>query len=291
MTARRRREPKPAVAKAGEQAHEQAHEKNEPPPTDGGKGRAHRARTGQSGRPDSNRRRPAWEAPTVDPFATDGKNSNDLAQENLPAAADLVHDGGEFLVQSGPNLSSRKKDGKSQKRFADQSKENLAIARAASRVAHDATDAASIAQIVQGVIAALSRKPGQRKSGRAISVPKRIAQLLNTYAPSLSASARADLRARCAIRAEELGLTSELQQISKSATLAEAAMHLGLTARQLARRLADPEYRRDLGWPRPLGGDVIFARPVLDARTAAAYLGSCPSHEPWPKKSWPEGWR
>ncbi|HEY5087292.1 MAG TPA: hypothetical protein VII66_08060 [Gemmatimonadaceae bacterium] len=287
MATRRRRGEK----QVGEQAHEQAHEKKQPPQTDGGNGRAHRDETEQSGRPGSNRRRPAWEAPTVDPFATDGKNSKDLAQENLPAAADLVHDGGEFLVQSGPNLPSQEKAKKFRKPFADQSKENLAIAQAAKRLALNSNDAAAIAALVQGVIAALSRKPGQRKSGRAISVPKRIAQLLNTYAPALSTSARADLRARCAIRAEELGLPSELQQVSKSATLADAAMHLGLTARQLARRLADPEYRRDLGWPRPLGGDVIFARAVLDPRSAAEYLSSCPAREPWPQKSWPEGWR
>jgi hypothetical protein len=205
--------------------------------------------------------------------------------------AGLVHDGGEFLVQSGPKLSTEKKTKKSRKPFAAQSRENLTITRAAERLARDPDHAASITQLIQGVVAALSRKPGQRKSGRAISVPKRIAQLLNTYAPDLSRSLRADLRARCAIRAEELGLRSELQQVSKSATLAEAAMYLGLTARQLGRRLADPEYRRPLGWPRPLGGDVIFARAVLDPRTAAEYLRSCPARDPWPKSSWPEGWR
>jgi hypothetical protein len=245
----------------------------------------------QSGRPDSNRRRPAWEAPPVSPLDTDGKSSNDLEQENLPVAPNLVHGGGEFLVQSGPTLPPVKKSPKPRAAFADQSKQNMVIARAAERLARDPNDAASISQLIQGVIAALSRKPGQRKSGRAISVPKRIAQLLNTYAPGLSDSARADLRARCAIRAEELGLQSELQLLSKSATLAEAGMHLGLTARQLARRLADPEYRRALGWPRPLGGDVIFARAVLDPRTAGEYVRSCPAREPWPKSSWPEGWR
>ena len=244
-----------------------------------------------SGRPNSNRRRPAWEAPPIQPMDSDGKSSNELAQENLPVLPSLVHDGGEFLVQSGPGLPSKKKSKKSQKPFADQSKENMGIARAAERLARDPNDAASTSRLIQGVIAALSKKPGQRKSGRAISVPKRIAQLLNTYASGLGDSVRADLRARCAVRAEELGLQSELQQVSKSATLAEAAMHLGLTARQLARRLAEPEYRRDLGWPRPLGGDVIFARAVLDPRTAAAYLATCPAREPWPKSSWPEGWR
>jgi hypothetical protein len=216
---------------------------------------------------------------------------NSVGNESHLKSTSLVHDGGESLVQSGRDLSSEKKPKKSRKPFAGQSKENLAIARAAERLARDPDDATPIAQLIQGVVAALSRKPGQRKSGRAISVPKRIAALLNTYAPELSDALRADLRARCEIRAEELGLPSELQRVSQSATMAEAAFHLGLAARQLARRLANPEYRRDLGWPRPLGGDVIFARAVLDPRTAAAYLCSCPAHEPWPKKSWPEGWR
>ena len=216
---------------------------------------------------------------------------SDLRDERDTKTPVQVQAGSTSQVQTGPEDPLEDKPSRRSAKFTRSSSANLPIRRAVQRLALEPNDASAIAQLIQAIVAALSKSPGPRRPGRSISVSKRIAALLNTYASGLSDSIRADLRARCEIKAEELGLPAELQRVSHSATMAEAALHLGLTARQLARRLADPKYRRDLGWPRPLGGDVIFARQVLDPRTAAAYLSSCPAHEPWPKKSWPEGWR
>ena len=223
--------------------------------------------------------------------SSSGSVDNDLRDEREEETPVQVQEGSTSQVQSGPGDPVEVEPARRSPDFASRASANLPIRRAAQRLARGPNDASAIAQLIQAIVAALSKTPGPRRPGRAISVSKRIAALLNTYASGLSDSIRADVRARCEIKAEELGLPAELQRVSHSATMAEAALHLGLTARQLARRLADPKYRRDLGWPRPLGGDVIFARAVLDPRTAADYLASCPAREPWPKKSWPEGWR
>jgi hypothetical protein len=223
--------------------------------------------------------------------SSNSSGSSDVRDERDAESPVQVQTGCTSQVQSGPGDSLADERSRRSTHFSPNTSANLPIRRAAQRLARAPNDASAVAQLIQAIVAALSKSPGPRRPGRSISISKRIAALLNTYASGLSDSIRADLRARCEIKAEELGLPAELQRVSHSATMAEAALHLGLTARQLARRLADPQYRRDLGWPRPLGGDVIFARQVLDPRTAAAYLNSCPAHEPWPKKSWPEGWR
>ena len=223
--------------------------------------------------------------------SSSSSSSSDLRDEGDTKTPVPVQAGSTSQVQTGPEDPLQDEPSRPSTHFAPRASANLPIRRAAQRLAHEPNNASAIAYLVQAIVVALSKSPGPRRPGRAISVSKRIAALLNIYASGLSASIRADLRARCEIKADELGLPAELQRVSHSATMADAALHLGLTARQLAQRLADPKYRRDLGWPRPLGGDVIFARQVLDPRTAAAYLSSCPAHEPWPKQSWPEGWR
>ena len=62
--------------------------------------------------------------------------------------------------------------------------------------------------------------------------------------------------------------------------LGEAARRLGLSAKTLAERLRDPQYRRLYGWPWWDGHQWFFSPAALDPAERAKHLADLPEAEP-----------
>jgi hypothetical protein len=130
-----------------------------------------------------------------------------------------------------------------------------------------------------------------RRRNRASGLSRRLGAILRTHTRLLEVETVARIRERCRERFHEIEATRKTDVIGSTVTEQQAALRLGLTLSDLHFVLRDPLARRELGWPRPIGRRVIFNCAALDPSTAREFLESMPHDEPWPQRSWPEGWR
>jgi hypothetical protein len=130
-----------------------------------------------------------------------------------------------------------------------------------------------------------------RRRNRESALGRRLGAVLRTHTRSLDVETVARIRERCRERFNEIEAVRKADSVGSTMTERQAALRLGLTVADLHFVLRDPLARRELGWPRPIGRRVLFSSAAFDPSTARAFLESMPNDEPWPKRSWPEGWR
>ena len=63
----------------------------------------------------------------------------------------------------------------------------------------------------------------------------------------------------------------------------QAALGHDIGVLELLSLVREPNIRRALGWPRPLGVRVFFAREALNPSTSVSFLALQPEGEPWPR--------
>jgi hypothetical protein len=144
--------------------------------------------------------------------------------------------------------------------------------------------------LVRGIVAAISNDPTSKRRRR-VSLGRRAGALLRTYCAELPPDVRTKLRVACKAQLKTLEAQLRDQQRPVYENERFAALMLGVTVADLKEMVRDPETRRRLGYPRPLGDHLFFLRVALDASTAAEYFEQLPSSEPWPRDSWPKDWR
>ena len=168
---------------------------------------------------------------------------------------------------------------------------NDAIRQTALALQQNNLDPHGLDQLVDAVCTALERGPSRRRKIGSKGLGKRSGALLRTYAPQLDAELAAKIRERCRERFTEILGRLDTGTRHPMVPQHQAALTLGIGVADLRDLIKNPDVRRSLGWPRPIGGHVLFAQAALDPATAESHLKSIPETEPWPRHSWPEGWR
>jgi hypothetical protein len=194
-------------------------------------------------------------------------------------------------VSNRPKQAQERNRGKKNQNLGQLPKKHDTIRVAAKAVHSDPINPKYLETLVAAISAALESDYKNSKSKRGGTSKLRTAALLRTYAPQLDDAIANVVRDRCAEHFGAIDARVEKRFRSEFVLEREAALLLGLTVSDLLMMLRSPQTRYALGWPRPIGGRVTFARAVLKPETAADFLGSTPSEEPWPRSSWPEGWR
>jgi hypothetical protein len=181
-------------------------------------------------------------------------------------------------------VNSPRKPGIVAKRHPEIRKAGLALQRRPER-------ADAISNLVSAVVDALRHDVRPRRRGREICLSKRVGALLRAYCaelpPKLVLRVRALANAQLAPLAEQIKSSIEAAYVSERV----AAPRLGVTVPDLREMCADRETRRLLGWPRPIAGRILFRSAALDPNEAGAFLAALSQSEPWPRQSWPKGWR
>jgi len=168
---------------------------------------------------------------------------------------------------------------------------NHEISAAVETLRREPGNAMHVSALVDAICAALERGPSRRIRITSKGLGKSSAALVRTYAPRLDKKLAEQVRELCRERFTEI-LGRRSADASRSIiTEHQAAIALGVGVADLRRMMRDPNVRRALGWPRPLGGHVLFAQAVFDPSLADAYLKKLPDAEPWPRNAWPEDWR
>jgi hypothetical protein len=144
--------------------------------------------------------------------------------------------------------------------------------------------------LVRGLVAAISNNPSSKRRRR-VSLGRRVGALLRTYCAELPPDVRKNLRLACKVQLKTLEAQLRDQQQPIYVNERFAALMLGVTVADLKEMVRDPETRRRLGYPRPLGDRLFFLRAALDANTAAEFFEQLPEFEPWPRDTWPKDWR
>jgi nucleoside-diphosphate-sugar epimerase len=168
---------------------------------------------------------------------------------------------------------------------------NHEISAAVETLRREPRNAMHVRSLVAAICAALERGPSRRVRISSKGLGKSSAALLRTYAPRLNKEVAEKVRELCRERFPEIlgrrGVDASRSIVAEH----QAAIALGVGVGDLHRMMRDPKVRRALGWPRPLGGHVLFAQAVFDPSLADAYLKKLPDAEPWPRDTWPEDWR
>jgi hypothetical protein len=168
---------------------------------------------------------------------------------------------------------------------------NQELADAVETLERDPNNAIHVRTLVKVMCAALERGPSRRISISSKGLGKSSAALLRTYAPRLKRELAEQVRTLCRERFPAILRRRGAAASRSIVTEPQAAIALGVGVADLRSMMRDPKVRRAPGWPRPLGGHVLFAPAVLDPSLAGAYLKKLPAVEPWPRNTWPEDWR
>ena len=163
------------------------------------------------------------------------------------------------------------------------------IREAAESLLKEPANPLAMTCMVDAVVSAVESSAEPRARGKQVRLLQRGAALLSTYGGNLDAQLKAEVRDR--LKGPLDALTVAQREDSHYVRAYVAAVMLGVSLADLLVMCRDQATRNALGWPRPLGGHVLFLRDVLDAATSKAALEALPDDEPWPRSSWPAGWR
>ena len=168
---------------------------------------------------------------------------------------------------------------------------HVAIAASGKKLIANPTSLTGLAKLVTELVSVVSERTGARRAGQNVSIAKRVGALLNTYCPDLPPETAIHVRA--AANQQLAPIFEQVRNAAQSLYVSErtAALSLGVNVSDLREMCCDRETRRQLGWPRPVAGRLLFRSAALDPDRAGKFFAELPSTEPWPASSWPTGWR